>query len=30
MNITPKFVPEFGEPDHQVVTEIRGWLQSHR
>jgi acetyl esterase/lipase len=30
MNITPKFVPEFGEPDHQVVTEIRGWLKSHR
>ncbi|MEU8615011.1 alpha/beta fold hydrolase [Actinoplanes sp. NPDC048791] len=30
MNITPKFVPAFGEPDHQVVTEIRGWLKSHR
>ncbi len=30
MNITPKFFPEFGEPDHKVVTEIRGWLKSHR
>jgi fermentation-respiration switch protein FrsA (DUF1100 family) len=30
MNITPKFFPEFGEPDHQVVTEIRSWLRSHR
>ena len=30
MNITPKFTPEFGEPDRQVVTEIRGWLKSHR
>ena len=30
MNITPKFVPAFGEPDQQVVTEIRGWLKSHR
>jgi acetyl esterase/lipase len=30
MNITRKFTPEFGEPDHQVVTDIRGWLKSHR
>ncbi|WP_436535683.1 hypothetical protein [Actinoplanes sp. HUAS TT8] len=30
MNITPKFTPEFGEPDHQVITEIRTWLRSHR
>jgi uncharacterized protein len=30
MNITPRFLPEFGEPDQQVVTEIRGWLKAHR
>ncbi|XVV15182.1 hypothetical protein ACQP2X_12815 [Actinoplanes sp. CA-131856] len=30
MNITPKFVPQFGEPDRQVVTDIREWLRSHR
>ncbi|MEU8819685.1 alpha/beta fold hydrolase [Actinoplanes sp. NPDC048796] len=30
MNITPKFVPEFGDPDRQVVTDIRAWLRSHR
>jgi pimeloyl-ACP methyl ester carboxylesterase len=30
MNITPKFHPEFGEPDQQVITEIQGWLKAHR
>ncbi|GAA2697543.1 alpha/beta hydrolase [Actinoplanes palleronii] len=30
MNVTPKFTPEFGNPDHQVVTDIRAWLRSHR
>jgi pimeloyl-ACP methyl ester carboxylesterase len=30
MNVTAKFNPEFGQPDHQVVSEIRGWLKSHR
>ncbi|GIF03918.1 alpha/beta hydrolase [Actinoplanes siamensis] len=30
MNITPKFTPQFGDPDQQVVTDIRGWLRSHR
>ncbi|MFI7542378.1 alpha/beta fold hydrolase [Actinoplanes sp. NPDC049599] len=30
MNITPKFTPEFGEPDRQVVTEIQRWLRAHR
>ncbi|MEV6630412.1 alpha/beta fold hydrolase [Actinoplanes sp. NPDC051470] len=30
MNITPKFTPVFGEPDRQVITEIQGWLKSHR
>jgi hypothetical protein len=30
MNITPKFTPEFGQPDQKVVTEIRNWLESHR
>jgi alpha-beta hydrolase superfamily lysophospholipase len=30
MNITPRFHPEFGEPDRQVVTEIQGWLKAHR
>ncbi|GAA2575830.1 alpha/beta fold hydrolase [Winogradskya consettensis] len=30
MNITPKFTPEFAGPDQQVITEIRGWLKSHR
>jgi uncharacterized protein len=30
MNITPKFTPEFGEPDQQVVNEVRTWLRTHR
>jgi acetyl esterase/lipase len=30
MNITPKFTPEFGEPDRQVIAEIQSWLDSHR
>jgi pimeloyl-ACP methyl ester carboxylesterase len=30
MNITPRFVPQFGEPDQKVVTDIREWLRSHR
>lgn len=30
MNITPKFQPEFGEPDEQVISEIQRWLRSHR
>ena len=30
MNITAKFHPVFGEPDQQVVTDIRSWLRSHR
>ncbi|XVU27813.1 alpha/beta fold hydrolase [Actinoplanes sp. CA-054009] len=30
MNITPKFHPEFGSPDQQVVTDVRAWLRSHR
>ncbi|MBU2666022.1 alpha/beta fold hydrolase [Actinoplanes bogorensis] len=30
MNITPKFHPEFGAPDQQVVQDIRGWLRAHR
>ncbi|MDP9799189.1 acetyl esterase/lipase [Catenuloplanes nepalensis] len=30
MNITPKFTPEFRDPDAQVVTDIRAWLKSHR
>lgn len=30
MNITPKFVPEFGDPDQQVLNDIRSWLKSHR
>lgn len=30
MNITSKFYPEFGNPDQQVVTDIRAWLKSHR
>jgi uncharacterized protein len=30
MNVTPKFHPEFGVPDKQVITEIQGWLRSHR
>jgi acetyl esterase/lipase len=30
MNITPKFTPEFGEPDRQVIAEIQSWLESHR
>ena len=28
MNITPKFHPEFGDPDQQVVDDIRAWLRS--
>jgi uncharacterized protein len=30
MNITPKFTPEFGEPDRKVITEVQTWLKSHR
>lgn len=30
MNITPKFVPEFGDPDQQVLEDIRAWLKAHR
>jgi len=30
MNITPKFSPDFGEPDQKVVTDLRSWLKSHR
>jgi len=30
MNITPKFFPEFGEPDQKVITEVQQWLGSHR
>ena len=30
MNITPKFTPEFGQPDQKVVTENRNWLESRR
>jgi acetyl esterase/lipase len=30
MNITPKFHPEFGEPDRQVIAEIQRWLAAHR
>ncbi|MCD9197729.1 alpha/beta hydrolase [Aeromicrobium wangtongii] len=30
MNITPKFTPEFGDPDPQVLRDIRSWLRSHR
>jgi uncharacterized protein len=30
MNIAPKFNPVLGEPDQQVITEIQGWLDSHR
>ena len=30
MNITPRFQPEFGEPDEQVLSEIQSWLRSHR
>jgi uncharacterized protein len=30
MNITPKFTPEFAEPDRQVVAEIQTWLRAHR
>ena len=30
MNITPKFHPEFGEPDKQVINEIQRWLAAHR
>jgi acetyl esterase/lipase len=30
MNITRKFTPEFGDPDRQVVDDIRRWLGAHR
>jgi acetyl esterase/lipase len=30
MNVTPKFHPEFGEPDQRVITDIRAWLRAHR
>jgi uncharacterized protein len=30
MNITPKFHPEFGDPDQRVVDDIRAWLKAHR
>nr|MCW2727823.1 hypothetical protein [Aeromicrobium sp.] len=30
MNITPKFVPEFGDPDRLVLDDVRSWLKSHR
>jgi uncharacterized protein len=30
MNITPKFAPEFRDPDQRVVTDVRTWLRSHR
>lgn len=30
MNITPKFAPEFRDPDQRVVNDIRTWLRSHR
>ncbi|MRJ77668.1 alpha/beta hydrolase fold domain-containing protein [Aeromicrobium sp. SMF47] len=30
MNLTRKFVPEFGDPDRQVVKDVRTWLRSHR
>jgi pimeloyl-ACP methyl ester carboxylesterase len=30
MNVTAKFQPEFGEPDRQVVDDVRGWLKTHR
>ncbi len=29
MNVTRKFVPQFGEPDRKVVADIRAWLRSH-
>lgn len=30
MNITPKFAPEFGDPDRLVLDDVRSWLRSHR
>jgi uncharacterized protein len=30
MNITPRFQPQFGEPDEQVLTEVQHWLRDHR
>jgi uncharacterized protein len=30
MNVTPKFQPEFGDPDRRVVDDIRAWLKAHR
>ncbi|AWB93452.1 hypothetical protein C3E78_15205 [Aeromicrobium chenweiae] len=30
MNVTRKFTPAFGDPDKQVVKDIRSWLRSHR
>jgi uncharacterized protein len=30
MNITPKFTPQFRDPDQKVVNDIRTWLRSHR
>ncbi|GAA0571208.1 alpha/beta fold hydrolase [Paractinoplanes ferrugineus] len=30
MNITPKFRPEFGEPDKQVISKIQSWLAARR
>ena len=30
MNITPRFQPEFGAPDEQVISEVQRWLRAHR
>ncbi|WP_285619237.1 alpha/beta fold hydrolase [Kineosporia sp. NBRC 101677] len=30
MNTTPKFTPEFGEPDRKVVNDVSKWLKAHR
>ncbi|MEV7396220.1 alpha/beta fold hydrolase [Aeromicrobium sp. NPDC092404] len=30
MNITPRFVPELGDPDQQVLRDVGRWLRSHR
>lgn len=30
MNVTRKFTPELGDPDRQVLRDIRSWLRSHR
>ncbi|MFI5840271.1 alpha/beta fold hydrolase [Catenuloplanes sp. NPDC051500] len=30
MNITPKFAPQFRDPDAKVVNDVRTWLRSHR